>query len=224
MTAKELSAIGKNVSCLVPDYIVKGALLFRTTPDDILLGLNFYGSSRDGRVFRVHAFFLPLFVPTEMIHFNYGKRLGSGGGKWNADEPNLIDALTTSIRNEAIPFFNAVSTLQGVVEFIRPMVVPGVGGYINPHCQEALAYTLVKLNDVSGALAMLEQIQKTLSKSTIPWELAMKARAQLIEEKLLPKPEVALAQLEAWKDETISKLGLEKYCARSIAPLPSAAS
>jgi len=50
--------------------------------------------------------------------------------------------------------------------------------------------------------------QKVLSKSTIPWELALRARAQLMEEKLLLKPDVTLAQLEAWKSENVSKLGL----------------
>jgi hypothetical protein len=211
MTAKELSAIGKKLTHSLPDFAVSGPVIFKIEPEGILLGLHFGSSSRDGRILRLNAFLLPLFVPTETIHFNYGKRIGSGTGQWNGDDPNLIDGLTESIRIEAIPFFKTVSTLQGVVEFIRPMVVPNANGYVNPHSQEALAYTLVKLNDVDGAMAMLNQIQKSLSKSAVPWELDIRTRTQLIEEKLLPKPEAALAQLEAWKAETIGKLRLEKH-------------
>jgi len=38
----------------------------------------------------------------------------------------------------------------------------------------------------------------------------------MMEEKLLRKPESAMAQLETWKSENISKLRLEKYCDRSV--------
>jgi len=210
MTTRELSAIAKRLMQTLPESAVSGPVIFKIRPGGILMGLHLGSSSRDGRIFRLNAFVLPLFVPTETIHFNYGKRIGSATGQWSADDPNLIEHLTESIRREAIPFLNTVSTLQGVAEFIRPMVVPNVNGYVNPHSQEALAYTLVQLNDVDGAMSILSQIQKSLSKSAVPWELAIRTRAQVIEEKLLPKPEAALAQLEAWKVETMSKLGLGK--------------
>ena len=214
MTSKQFSAIARKVSHLLPDYVVKGALLFKTTPDAVLVGLNFDGSSRDPKLFRGNALFLPMFVPTEMVHSNYSKRISPKIGQWDADDPNLIDCLTKTVRSDAIPFLNAVSTLPGMADFMRTMVVPNVQGYVNPHCQEALAYTLVKLKDVGGAMAMLHQIQKNLSKPTAPWELALKARVQVIEEKLLPNPEAALTQLETWKVETICKLGLENYCSQ----------
>jgi hypothetical protein len=41
--------------------------------------------------------------------------------------------------------------------------------------------------------------------------IELKARAQLIEERLSESPETALAQLEAWKEETKRKLKLDKY-------------
>jgi len=44
-----------------------------------------------------------------------------------------------------------------------------------------------------------------------PWVLELKARAELVEEKFLQNPEAALAQLEAWKEETKRKLNLDKY-------------
>ena len=211
MTARELSAIAKKVNCLLPDYTLKGSLLFKLTPEAILLGLCFDGSSRDSRLFRGNAFLLPLFVPTETIHFNYSKRITPKIGQWNADDPNLVDALTAAIRNEGIPFFDAVSTLKDAADFIRPMLVPNVSGYVNPHSQEALAYTLIKLNDVPGALAVLSQMQKTLTKSTVEWELAIAARARTVEQKLLESPATALAQLDTWKDQTIRQLKLENY-------------
>lgn len=209
MTSKEFSAIGEKVSHLMPSYVVKGSLLFKVTPDALLLGVIFDGSSRDRKLFRVHAFFLPLFVPTDTIRLNYSRRISLGSGQWDADDPNLIDSLTRAIRMDAIPFLNAMSTLREVADFIRPMVIPDVDGYVSPYYQEALAYVLVKLNDFRGALAMLHQLQSNLYKPTAEWEFAMLSRARVVERNLTKNVCEVLKQFEVWESETLKNLKIK---------------
>jgi hypothetical protein len=79
---------------------------------------------------------------------------------------------------------------------------------------EALAYTLVKCGDYSAALDALSELSQSLENETTPWIVAQRNRALLIEEKLLPKPETALDQLESWKAESVRNLKLEKILSR----------
>ena len=116
-----------------------------------------------------------------------------------------------AVRFNAVPFLNTVCTLEGVAKLIRSLTVPNAVGYTNPHGQEALAYVLVKVGAIGESLAVLEQTQKTLSGSTIPWELEIKARMSSFHDQLALDSEKALVQLKVWESDSISKLGLEKY-------------
>jgi hypothetical protein len=158
----------------------------------------------------LNAFFLPLFVPTDVIHFNYGKRISSISGQWNADSPNLINDLIEAIRVEAIPFLQKVSTLTGALNYLKASVESN-GQSVNPHTLEALAYTLIESGEYPSAMKVLVEQKQLLEGATVPWMIELKARAQLIEERLSESPETALAQLEAWKEETKRKLKLDKY-------------
>jgi hypothetical protein len=216
MTSKEFSAIGKQLKGHLPGFTIRGPLIFKCSPQEILLGLHFGRSSFDAKQFHLSAFFLPLFVPTDTIHFTFGNRILNESRPWKSGDPSLIAALTNVICMEAMPLFNRVSTMHGAVEFLRAMIVPNGRGYVNPRCQEALAYTLVKLGNIEEALATLEEMQNMLATSTVTWELQIKARGQMLREALARNPEAAIAQLEAWKDETTCKLELGNSSLRSV--------
>jgi hypothetical protein len=213
MTSRELSSLSKVFKGDLPEFDIKGPMIFKITPGGILLGLYFGSSSRAAKLLRLDAFCLPLFVPTSVVHFNYGKRIVPEFGQWNADQPDLIERLAAAIRLNAVPFFNTVCTLEGVAKLIRSLTVPNANGYKNPHGQEALAYVLVKNGEITEALAILERIQTALNKSTISWELEIKARTMSFRDQLLQNPERALVQLKVWESETTGKLGLENIVA-----------
>ena len=146
---------------------------------------------------------------------DYGDRIGNALN-WRLDNPDLLADLRAAIHGEAIPFLNnsirkpwldLFDYLRADIDVDRERV--------NPRTLEALAYTLIKSGDYSSALKTLDELNQRFSKSITPWVLELVARAKSVEQKLLPKPELALAQLEAWKSETISKLGLEKYRGQS---------
>jgi hypothetical protein len=126
------------------------------------------------------------------------------------NNPNLLADLRTAIHDEAIPFLKRVSTVAGVVDYLRAEIEVDKQR-VNPHTLEELAYSLIRTGDYSSALKALDEIKRRFSESTTSWVLELVARAELMGEKLLPQPEAALAQLEAWKAETVVKLGLEKH-------------
>jgi hypothetical protein len=221
MTTKQATKIGKELLPDLPGFVTEGRMVFKSPVGDFLHGL-FFENTSDANCFHFWVFFLPLFVPQEGVSFTHGDRIGNALN-WRLDNPNLLADLRAAIHGEAIPFLNNASTLAGAIDYLKARIESG-RPRVNSHVLEALAYALIKAGDYSSALKALAEQQQLLEKATIPWVLELKARAEMMEEKLLPKPKVALAQLEAWKTENISKLGLEKYCDRSAAQLSSAVS
>lgn len=209
MTTKQAEKIGKELLPDLPGFVAKGKMVFKSPIEDFLYGLYFENTS-DADYFHFHVFLMPLFVPQDYISFSYGDRIGNAL-KWCLDNPNVLIDLRAAVHAEAIPFLNKVSTTKGIISYLNSDIEADKQR-VNPHTLEALAYALIKNGDYSSALEVLGELKEKFGKSTTPWVLELVARAELMEEKLLPKPEVALAQLKVWKAETVSKLGLEKHC------------
>lgn len=216
MTTKQAAKITKALLPDLPGFVIGKKMAFKSPIDDFLRAVYFENTS-DANYFHFHVFLMPLLVPCDYISFSYGDRIGNSLN-WRLDNPNLLPDLRAAIHSEAIPFLNGVSTLSRVIDYLRADIEAD-RQRVNPHTLEALAYALIRSGDYSSALRALEELGQRFSKSSTSWVLALVARAKSVEEKLLPKPEAALAQLEAWKAETVRKLGLEKYCARGDPPL-----
>lgn len=221
MTIKQAFKIGKELLPDLPGFVAVGKMVFKSPADDFLRGLFFENTSNANR-FHLHVFFMPLLVPDDYVNLSYGKRIGDALN-WSLENPNLLTDLRAAIQREAISFLDNVSTLTGVLNYLKASVEAD-RQRVNPHTLEALAYTLIKNGDYSSALKALDELNQRFNKSTTTWVLELVARAKSVEERILPKPEMALAQLEAWKAKTVSNLGLEKYCDRSVAQLSRAAS
>lgn len=216
MTAKQAAKIAKELLPDLPGFVIGKKMAFKSPTDDFLRAVYFENTS-DANRFHFHVFLMPLLVPQDYISFNYGGRIGNPLN-WRLDNPNLLPDLRTAIHSEAIPFLNKVSTLTEVIHYLGADIEVD-RQRVNPYTLEALAYALIRSGDYSSALKPLHELDQRFSKSTTSWVLELVARAKSVEEKLLRKPKAALAQLETWKAVTVSKLGLEKYCARSAAPL-----
>jgi len=210
MKRKEFTAIGRKLLPYLREFVVKGNLMFMPPVDDFLRGICFENSSGTND-FYLRVLYLPLFVPQEDVNFIHGERLRRNNHElWHADDPNLLENLRETIQNKAIPFLENISTLAGVLESVKSDVKSD-WPRVNSHHLEELAYILIRNGEFSAALESLADLKRRLAESTTPWVVEQRNRAQLIEEKLLQNPEAALQQLEAWKAETIRKLGLEKY-------------
>ncbi len=208
MTTKQAQKIAKALLPDLPGFISEKKMILMSPADDFLRTLYFENTS-DANYFHLHVFFLPLYVPTDYIYFNYGNRIGNALN-WRLDNPNLLADLNAVIRSEAIPFLNNVLTREGVLRYLKASVEFD-RQRVNPHTLEAFAYTLVRNGDYAAGLEVLAEFKQRFEQSDTPWIAELLQRTQLIEGKLLQNPETALAQLEAWKAETVNKLGLEKY-------------
>ena len=208
MKTKDFAKFWKQISTQLPGFVMEKKMVFQVPVEGLLRGL-YFESSVDADNFYLSVFFLPLFVPNDSVHDTFGKRIGRDSN-WRANNPNLLTDLTVAIQNEAIPFLDSVSTLIEVLNYLRKNIDLG-RPRVNSHVLEAYAYTLVESGDYASALESLGELKERLAASTIPWVMEQRNRAELVEGKILQNPEAALAQLEAWKAETIAKIGLGKH-------------
>jgi hypothetical protein len=193
-----------------PGFAIKGQLMFMIPLEHTLRGFHFDGSSFNKKSLYVDAFFMPLCVPTEHVHFTFGRRVrDKGGDRWNADDLNFEAALESAMQEE-VPFLARLRTAKDVSSALEPLTKPNDAGYVNPHCYEALAYTLVQAGETTAAANVIDTLLKRAS-STVAWESEIASRARLIRNKLLEGPEKAQQQLTVWESENIRNLELENF-------------
>ncbi len=207
MRFKDFEALGKGLLPYLPGFVAKGPLTFACPICVTLRGLCFEGSSFDASSFYVWVFFMPLCVPSDRLYFNFGKRLRRDGiDGWSGDAPDIKVALAKAVQEQAVPFLNLLDTPTKVANVLRGDVAESP----TLHTRQAYAYVLARIGDTAAALEVLDQLQKSVDPS-VPWQLKMKERADLLREKILEGPEATSAQLAMWETETIKNLGLEKY-------------
>jgi hypothetical protein len=187
-----------------PGFAIKESLMFFSPVRHILRGFCFESSRFDKKEFYVNRFFMPLFVPHKHVHFTFGARIGQGG--WKADEPDLETALSTEMQKE-VPYLAGLRTAEDVVSSLERLIKPNPRGYINPHCLEALAFSLLQAGELTRAANALDKILN-LVESAVPWQREIAQRAEILKSKLEANPAEAQRQLEIWENETTENLGL----------------
>jgi len=209
MRAKDFVTLEKRLLPNLPNFTIRGPLLFIVPIGHTLRGFHFDGSSFDKKAFYVNAFFMPLYVPSQHIHLTFGRRLRDGGGdRWRTDELGYETALEAAVQKE-VPFLASLTTALDVANALKPL-----GS--NLHCHEAFAYALAQGGEIRAAvdaidtlLEVVESVKRVNPKLT--WELKIAERAQLLKAKLTANLDDAIAQLAAWESETIHNLGLESF-------------
>jgi hypothetical protein len=205
MKTKEFSSLAKQLLPHVSGMIIHGPMMLAVPVGEVLRGIYFEGSDFDAKSFYVWVFWLPLYVPTERIAFNLGKRIrGRSGERWNAESAQLLENLATAIRCEALPFLGGLETPQGVVKAARLAAAESR----DPYVHQALSYALAKAGETEDAVGAIDTLLGLLTPG-IPWQAELGTRANLLKEKLLERIENAGAMLEGWRAESVRKLGLE---------------
>jgi hypothetical protein len=93
---------------------------------------------------------------------------------------------------------------------LEPLTRPNDAGYVNPHCYEALAYTLVQAGETTAAANVIDTLLKRAN-PTVIWESEIASRSRIIRDKLTEKPEKAQEQLAVWESENIRNLEMENF-------------
>ncbi len=96
----------------LPDFSIKGHLIYHTEIDLILRGLSFEDSAFDANTFNIYVFVQPLFLPTQYLWFNFGERLHQltkkGTDKWwtisSQNEPQIMREITTLVHGVGMDF------------------------------------------------------------------------------------------------------------------------
>ncbi|HBL16248.1 MAG: hypothetical protein A2X36_17055 [Elusimicrobia bacterium GWA2_69_24] len=204
MKKKEILAIGRELSRELPGFVLHEGLMVKLPVECLLRGIWFDASGFDADAFYAGAFFMPLCVPAQKVHFTFGRRIRpSDPAGWDPHPAQRFLQVRTALQEEALPLLSRIETLQGAVQELRSRPVE------NPRVAEAIAYSLARLGDVSGAIAGLDGLPPLLDLQC-DWQREMRDRALALRIKLAEVPVSAVQQLLAWEAETSRALGLDR--------------
>ena len=103
MRTKDFVMLEKRFLHNLPNFIIKGPLLFIAPIEHTLKGFHFDGSNFDKKSFYVNVFFMPLYKPSQHIYLTFGRRLGDGGGdRWSTDEVGFETRLEAAMQGAPV--------------------------------------------------------------------------------------------------------------------------
>ncbi len=206
MKYREFEEISRELVCCMPGFEIKGPLLFRSPIGGILRGICF-DRSADADLFYVWYFFLPLFMRREDISFTFGNRLWHPRGQWAWERgmDGLIPDLRRMIEREVLPFVSKVNTAADVVREAEAHL-----HYPGPHYLNTLAYALARAGQTKRSLAAFDRLLVELDPGVF-WQNDLADEARRFKGLLETDPDQAQRQLDAWTDESLRNLRLEKY-------------
>src|SRR5438552_2166316 len=119
MTNKEFQALFSLILPELPGFRSKGHLLYAYPMGDILRGLCGNPSGFDKDAFRVHVIAIPLFVPTDHIHFGFGFELKDDRGCeawWDKNDRNAPADVLSRIKTQAVSYISRVKDVKTFAE------------------------------------------------------------------------------------------------------------
>jgi len=205
MRTSDFKRLYGKLSADLPCFVPAGRLLVMPPMTPLLRALHFDDSRYSRTDFYVRAFVMPMYVPTDFVHFLFSKQIGGPNKIWNlGQEGSGLGALLTAIQNDALPFLEDVVTPTDLVRFARSSLPAN-----HVHVMEAVAYSLVKTGD-SNAPAELARLCQRLGAIQDPPEYIpkMMTRVQALSEALETSRDAAQALLSNWELQTLQCLKL----------------
>jgi len=205
MKKKQFQSLCHSLLPNIPGFSSKEWLLFASPIDHVLKGFCGDDSGLNKEQFTVWAFMLPLYVPTDHVHFNMGFRLTQENGCekwWNIVDPDLRDELLVCIETQGLPYFDKVKEPKDVATAIQKLTTQ-----FSPYDLEAVAYSQLMAREFDSAGSALERLISSIN-STIAWQARMADRAEFLLRKLNLNPQLAIQQLHEWELATLQNLGL----------------
>ena len=197
----------------LPEYRAKGSLLYAEPVEHLLRGFVFESSEFDPTAFFVNVFVQPLYVPAESYVLDFGDRLGGGAKRWRptaGQEGKVMGDVLGEIRRKGLPFLDQIRTPAdlALVASTKAQKAPN-----NPRILEVEAYSLVlagRYRDARTVLERIEQLARDLLRANLRavWLEEVGTRARLLRETLARSPDEAIALLDQWRLETLTRLGL----------------
>ncbi|WP_428269825.1 hypothetical protein [Haliangium sp.] len=184
----------------MPELYEKGSLLAVTPRGRILRGVVLEGSAADSDGVYLWKFVQPLYVPSTVIAFILGDRLGGGCKTWRVNEAEAAAAI---VLKEGVPFFGPIDSPEKLADW----------GYLdgerNAHMREAKAYSLIAAGRLIEGIRALRELAESLEGKDTPWVVEMKERAEQLAALAESNPPAAHELLAHWEAETVSALRLQ---------------
>jgi hypothetical protein len=206
---------------VLPEFGVRGSLVYRRPVGDLLYALSFDTSSfTSSRIF-VEAFVQPLFVPVDGLWFTFGDRLGETRGDewWDVDEENpdpAFAAIAEVVRRDALPFFSQLDGLDSFCEVIPRWAnasrkkLKSLQSMDDPVVLEALGYAELLRGRKDEALQLLTAAVDSEHENGEYADAERLANLQHILDHVQRLGlEAGQAQLAEWRAQTIRNLKIE---------------
>ncbi len=205
MKQSDFVKIEKQLIDLLPEYSIKGSLLYTITRHKMLAGISFEGSSFNKETFFANYFVMPLARPTQHIYFNYGDRLRDGRGTdgWSINKEDLVEELREAIKNQVIPW---VSTFESTKEAVR-LIKHVASESRNFRIWETGAVMLASYGDTEGAILFSDRCLKACDIS-IPWHREIVEYLEKLKKACLASPPSLESLLDSWVQNNLLTLKL----------------
>ena len=189
--------VSSEVLPLLPSgYAVRGKLLYKDSPRNLLVGINADSSGYSRTEVYLEAFVMPLFVPRDHIAYVIGDRLGGWSHTETVGETLARSTIELIVR-DGLPFMQRFHTLADFVNAMRT----DPGSIID---LEIEAYSRLILGDVSRARALL--LQALAQEPEFTHDHVVLNRCEQILGLLRQADGTARAQLSSWESETLDHL------------------
>ncbi len=144
----------------LPDFSVKGHLLYHQDIQYLLRGFCFESSAFNRESFTINVFVQPLYVPRNYLSFTIGNRVGllnKGRDIWwdyeEAQERKIMEEVLSLILSDGIPFLEKHKSLK---ELTHQYQKSDKGARENKHVIEAVGYAYVLLDDYLNAKKLFD--------------------------------------------------------------------
>jgi hypothetical protein len=200
MRLKEFEGLGRSIARELPEFAVKGNLVFIRPITHTLRAILFEGSRFYKTEFYAHVFIQPLFCPAPVIALNLGWRIRNGHS-WDKQEEEVGARILATLREEAATsFLRQVRTPHDVVTAVSSLGMDG-----NFFAQRATAYALARSGESTTARGELMKLIGVCNSTQLANE------AVLLLSELETSETRAQRLLEVWEAETAEKLKLSEF-------------
>ncbi len=193
----------------LPGFGSKGGLLVAEPLEYLLRGFSFEPSGFDPSSFYMSVFVQPPYVPSTYVCFHYGNRLGFSWSRPQASEEwYVMGKLLACMESEGLPFLRRFRNPADFADKAAQIT----GSLDDPYLVETVASSLVLVGRYQDALEEIDRLHRITMRMNpkLSWPREIDRRAQQVRESMSRDPQEAVALLNAWRDQTVHNLRLEK--------------
>lgn len=180
----------------------KGNLIFTLECPDILKGVYFESSDFDPNSFYVTWFFLPTFIETDHLYFNFGDRLrNESTDRWSMINSNFLDKIKYKLKIDIFPLFDKVCNINEFIAFLETRNDKCI------YCVQAILYSFAYLGKTKEFFKLMQQLSSCVD-DKIRWQYEIYKQAEHLSQLVGSDQEKIREMLDENKKTTIKKLGM----------------